>query len=75
MTNRLHNASQRSSLRTSIKNFTKFLDSKDRQGAESAYRDAVSSIDAAVHKGLHHKNRAARLKSRMNTRLRQMDSA
>jgi small subunit ribosomal protein S20 len=73
--NRVRNASQRSSLRTSIKSFIKSLQNKDRPAAETAYREAVSSIDMAVHKGHHHKNRAARLKSRLNNRLRQMDAA
>lgn len=72
---RLHNASQRSRLRTSIKNFVKSLQSKDVSAAREAYRQATSSIDGAVHKGLHHRNRAARLKSRLNNRLRQMETS
>ncbi len=72
---RLHNASQRSGLRTSIKNLVKALDNDDREAAAAAYRVATSEIDSAVHKGLHHKNRAARLKKRLNTRLRQMEAS
>lgn len=72
---RLHNAGQRSELRTSIKNFLKSLNGSDRQAAEAAYRTATSEIDSAVHKGLHHRNRAARLKNRLNNRLRRMEAS
>ena len=72
---RLRNASQQSELRTSIKAFVKSLETKDADAAQKAYRAATSSIDSAVHKGLHHKNRAARLKSRLNNRLRQIEAA
>lgn len=74
-TRRLHNTAQRSGLRTSIKSLVKALEGNDRQAAETAYRTATSEIDCAVHKGLHHKNRAARLKSRLNNRLRQMEAS
>lgn len=73
--NRLRNASQRSNLRTSIKNFLKSLKDTDVNAAQTAYRQAISSIDSAVLKGLHHKNRAARLKRRLNNRLRQIETA
>ena len=73
-TARLRNASQRSNLRTSLKNFVTALQSKDSDAAKAAYRDATSSIDRAIHKGLHNKSRAARLKRRLNDRLRQLQS-
>ena len=72
---RLRNASQQSTLRTSIKSFLKSLEQNDVEAARAAYRETTSSIDRAVHKGLHHKNRAARLKSRLNNRLRQLDAS
>lgn len=75
VTGRLRNASQQSELRTSIKAFVKSLETKDADAAQKAYRAATASIDSAVHKGLHHKNRAARLKSRLNNRLRQIEAA
>ena len=73
--NRLRNASQRSTLRTSIKKFLKSLEGGDAAAAQVAYREVTSTIDSSVHKGLHHKNRAARLKSRLNTRLRQLNAS
>lgn len=67
---RQQNASQRSRLRTAIKGITNALDSGDAEAAQSAYKVAVPSIDAAVNKGLIHKNKAARNKSRLNTRVK-----
>jgi small subunit ribosomal protein S20 len=71
---RVHNASQRSALRTSIKNFLKTIDEGDKEASRAAYTRTVSAIDVGVNKGLHHKNRAARLKSRLNTRLKNLVS-
>lgn len=67
---RLHNMSQRSALRTAIKKFLKLAGAQDRPAATAAYRDATICIDRSVSKNLHHKNRAARLKKRLNNRLR-----
>jgi len=66
---RLRNASQKSAMRTSIKKFTAALDAGDKKLAADEYKSAVSSIDLATQKGLHHANRGARLKSRLNKRL------
>ena len=67
---RVRNASQRSRMRTAVKNFLKAVEGQDLDTARSAYRDAASLIDKATHQKFHHKNRAARLKSRLNDRLR-----
>lgn len=67
---RLRNVSQRSSLRTAIKKFLKLVGVQDHPGAADAYRTATADIDRSVSKKLHHKNRAARLKKRLNNRLR-----
>ena len=64
------NASQRSSLRTSVKKVISALDASDKARSDVAYKDAVSSLDTMARKGLIHKNKAARHKSRLNTRLR-----
>ena len=69
---RLHNRAQRSTMRTRIKLFQKSVESGDRTAAEAAYRDASSAIDSVAGKGLHHANKAARLKSRLNNQLRAM---
>jgi len=40
--------------------------------AKEAFQASASMIDKATVKGLHHKNRAARLKSRLNKRVKEM---
>ncbi len=67
---RQHNASARSMMRTHIKRTVKALNAGDKSAAESAYKAAVPVIDRMAMKGLVHKNKAARHKSRLNTRLR-----
>lgn len=65
---RLRNRSVRSSLRTHI---VKAKGSADA-GEESAYQKtmlAVSSVDKAVSKGVIHRNKGARLKSRLVKKL------
>ncbi len=61
---------QRSALRTVIKKFLKLVRNEDTEQATVAYRAATIGIDRASSKNLHHKNRAARLKKRLNNRLR-----
>lgn len=68
--NRLRNAGQRSMLRTYVKNVLKAVAAGDAQAAGDAYRKAVPIIDSMAGKGLIHKNKAARHKSRLNQRVR-----
>jgi small subunit ribosomal protein S20 len=72
---RLHNASQRSAIRTSIKDVLKQVQAKNTEGARDAYRRATSLIDKGAQRGHHHRNRAARLKSRLNERVRQIGAS
>lgn len=67
---RAQNASQRSMLRTFIKKVVRAIDAKDKEGAAAAYKDAVPVIDRMACKGIIHKNKAARHKSRLNARIR-----
>jgi len=69
---RQRNASQRSMLRTYVKNVVKAVASGDAQAAEAAYQSAVPIIDKSVGKGLIHKNKAARHKSRLAQHLRSL---
>lgn len=59
-------------MRTHIKQFLTAVQGGDRERAETTYRSAVSYIDRTARKGLQHKNKAARLKSRLNARLRDL---
>lgn len=74
MKRRHHNMSQRSALRTSIKKLLKLINANNVDEAKAVYREASSQIDRAASKGLHHANRAARLKRRLNNRLRTIAS-
>ena len=67
---RLRNASQRSRVRTSIKKVLAAIESGDKAAAEAAYKAAVPAIDRSVSKGLMHRNKAARHKSRLNRHIR-----
>ncbi len=70
--NRVRNAGQRSKLRTFIKRILTAIEEGDVEKAKTAYVTACPVIDAAVNKGLIHKNNAARSKSRLNTKIRAM---
>ena len=64
------NASQRSMMRTAIKKVIKALDAKDKAGAESAYKTAEPLLDRYSSRGLIHKNKANRHKSRITARIK-----
>lgn len=70
--NRQRNASQRSAFRTSIKKVVYAIEAGDKTAAESAYKEAIPMIDSTCGKGLIHKNKAARHKSRLNAQIRAM---
>ena len=69
---RERNASYRSMFRTFIKKVLNAVKAGDKPAAEAAYKEVVSMIDKTVGKGLIHKNKAARNKSRLNARVRAM---
>jgi len=67
---RARNMAQRAAMRTHVKKYLKSVDGSDMAVAEKEFRIAVSQIDRATHRGLHHRNKAARLKSRLHARLK-----
>ncbi|KTD16623.1 30S ribosomal protein S20 [Legionella jordanis] len=69
---RKHNASARSMYRTYVKNVIKAVEAGDLEAARTAYAKAQPIIDKAASKGLIHKNKAARLKSRLCARVKAM---
>ena len=69
---RVLNAGQRSNLRTFIKKVIAAVNAGDKEQAQAAFKTAVPVIDSAVNKGLIHKNKAARSKSRLNAKVREM---
>jgi small subunit ribosomal protein S20 len=69
---RQHNAAARSMYRTYIKNVLKAVETGDQEAARAAYSKAQPIIDKAMNKGLLHKNKAARIKSRLSARVKAM---
>jgi len=67
-----HNVSQRSQMRTSVKKVLKEIEAGNKAGAEAALKSATSSLDSSAGKGLIHKNKASRHKSRLTARIRAM---
>jgi small subunit ribosomal protein S20 len=67
---RQHNVALRSRMRTAIKAVLSAMREGDAEKAATLYKDAVPKIDTMVNKGLVHKNKASRTKSRLNARLR-----
>lgn len=58
-------SSQKSALKTAIKNVLAAIEAKDKDVAVVALNVANSKLDKAVAKGIHHKNYATRQKSRL----------
>lgn len=67
---RAHTASLRSMVRTYIKKVQGAVDSGDSEQAKKAYAEAVPVIDRMADKGIIHKNKAARHKSRLNAQVK-----
>ena len=71
---RIQNASQRSMVRTYIKRVDAALDSQDAAAAGTALAEALPLIDKMVTKGIMHKNKAARHKSRLNKKVKALSA-
>jgi small subunit ribosomal protein S20 len=62
-------------VRTYIKNVVKAVAAKDLEKAQAAYVLAVPVIDRMADKGIIHKNKAARHKSRLNAHVKALSIA
>ena len=60
---------QRSIVRTSVKNVLSAVESKDKK-VKDIFKDSQAKIDRLADKGVIHKNKAARLKSRLISKLK-----
>ncbi len=67
---RKHNMGLRSMVRTYIKKVISAIEAGDKSAATAAYSAAVPIIDRMANKGIIHKNKAARHKSRLNTQIK-----
>ena len=66
---RARNAGQRSMIRTTIKKVVKAVDAKDKTAAQTAFAEMVPVLDRYANRGMIHKNKAARHKSRLTARI------
>ena len=66
------NAGQRSMLRTAVKKVLKALEANDAAGANAAFAVAQPILDRFSARGLIHKNKAARHKSRLTAHIRSL---
>lgn len=64
------NVAQRSMLRTAVKKVIKAIDANDAAAATEAFNTAQPILDRFAARGLIHKNKAARHKSRLTARIR-----
>jgi small subunit ribosomal protein S20 len=71
---RTQNNGQRSLVRTVIKKVITAVDAGDAEKARAAYNSAVPVIDRMADKGILHKNKASRHKSRLNSHVKALSA-
>lgn len=69
------NTALRSKFRTVIKNVQKAVAAGDKSKAAELLKTAQPVIDSIADKGLFHKNKAARHKSRLTARIKALEAA
>lgn len=71
---RRQNASMRSMFRTYIKKVYAAIAAKDEQAALASFQSSVPVIDRMASKGIIHKNKAARHKSRLSAHIKNLSA-
>jgi len=66
------NAAKKSEFRTSIKDVLKSISDKNAEQSKKDFIKAVSCIDKLAAKGIIHKNKAARHKARLNSKIKSL---
>ena len=69
---REHNFSLRSKLRTAIKYIRKSIELGDKSEAQAVFNKTIGIVDSIADKGIIHKNKAARQKSRLSAAIKAM---
>ena len=69
---RVHNASQRSELRSAIKRVRHAIAAGDKAQARLVLRDSTKVLDSIADKEIIHKNKASRHKSRLSAAIKAM---
>lgn len=72
---RTHNASLRSMMRTYLKKTYAAIESGEAEAAQAAYNTVVPILDRIADKGIIHKNKAARHKSRLNAQVKALSAS
>ncbi|WP_416307941.1 30S ribosomal protein S20 [Neptunicella sp. SCSIO 80796] len=67
---RQHNASRRSMMRTYLKKVLAAIKAGDKATAQEAFSSVQAILDRYATKGLIHKNKAARHKSRLSAQIK-----
>lgn len=67
---REHNVALKSEMRTYIKQVLQYIQEKALDNAKSSFQKAVSKLDRLAGNNLIHPNKAARIKSRLNAKLK-----
>ncbi|WP_068545760.1 30S ribosomal protein S20 [Thalassotalea crassostreae] len=67
---RQHNASRRSMMRTYLKKVFAAIEAGNKEAATTEFAVAAPILDRYASKGLIHKNKAARVKSRLNAKIK-----
>ncbi|MGD1825630.1 30S ribosomal protein S20 [Chromobacterium violaceum] len=69
---RTHNASLRTAFRTAVKKVLKAIEAGDKAAARVVFQASEKVIDRIADKGVFHKNKAARHKSRLSAQIKAM---
>ena len=69
------NTALRSKFRTVVKNVQKAVATGDKIKANELFKTAQSVIDSVADKGIFHKNKAARHKSRLSAKIKALTAA
>lgn len=67
---RARNVTQRSRVRSAVRKVLEAIRAGKKQEATAALKDATPVIDAMARKGIIHRNKAARHKSRLASRIK-----
>lgn len=71
---RARNVAARSKLRTAIKSVVNAVNEGNKDEAVAKLKEAGPIIDAAVNKGVIHRNKASRHKSHLNARIKELSA-
>ncbi len=69
---RMRNKTLRSTLKTTVKNLEIAILSGDKDVAQKELNKTIKRLDSSVNKGIIHKNKAARSKSRLTKKVNAM---